>query len=259
MRLFYFVVILLVILSESVIALDDPDLIFYFTFEEISGDFIKDQSGKGHDGKIIGKVKLSDSGKRGKALELDGQSYLDLDGANFPANHIPRDAITLCAWVKCNQTGDHHEIFNARASDQTWLIHPEVRSENYFRWLLRSDGGVTMFEIKAGSVKWKEWMHFAGVYDGKKGYLYINAELVGENNASGKIAKDWGLGARIGWTIDDARHFNGLMDDLCLWKKALTLDEIKKVMEKGAEAVSGGEAVTPFRNITTTWGSLKAF
>ncbi len=258
MRLFYFILIFLLILSESVIALDDPDLIFYFTFEEISGDFIKDQSGKGHDGKIVGRVKLSDSGKRGKALELDGQSYLDLDGANFPADHIPRDAITLCAWVKCKQGGDH-AIFNARASDQTWLIHPEVRSENNFRWLLRSDGGATIFDIRAGSVKWNEWAHFAGVYDGKKGYLYINGVLEGENVGGGKIAKDWGSGARVGRNIDEARPFNGLMDDLCLWKKALTLEEIKKVMEKGAEAVSGGEAVTPFGNMTTTWGNLKTF
>lgn len=258
MKLFYFMVILLLLLSETVVALNDPDLIFYFTFEEIIGDFIKDQSGKGHDGRIVGKVKLSDAGKRGKALELDGQSYLDLDGPNFPADHIPRNAITICAWVKCKQGGDQ-AIFNARASDQTWLIHPEARADGNFRWLLRSDGGATIFDIRAGSVKWGEWMHYAGVYDGKRGALYINSELVGENSNSGKIAKDWGMGARIGRNIDDARPFNGLMDDLCLWKKALTLDEIKKVMEKGAEAVSGGEAVTPFLNITTTWGSLKAF
>ncbi|MGQ9609176.1 MAG: LamG domain-containing protein [bacterium] len=258
MRSFYFIVIFFLIISKSAIALDDPDLIFYFTFEEISGDFIKDQSGKGHDGKIVGKVKLSDSGKRGKALELDGQSYLDLDGANFPAAHIPRDAITICAWVKCKQGGDQ-AIFNARASDQTWLIHPELRSENNYRWLLRSDGGVTIFDIRAGSVKWGEWSHYAGVYDGKRGYLYINGVLEGENVGGGKIAKDWGLGARVGRNIDEARPFNGLMDDLCLWKKALTLDEIKKVMEKGAEAVSGGESVLPFGNIVTTWGDLKRF
>lgn len=258
-RLVYHLLVLVLVIALDVVnAGTDPDLIFYFTFEQIEGDVIKDQSGNGHHGRIVGKVKINNAGKRGNALELDGQSYLDLDGPSFPQEHIPREAITLCAWVKCKKTGDHHEIFNARASDQTWLIHPELRSEGNFRWLLRSDGGATIFDIRAGSVSWDEWTHFAGVYDGKKGILYINGVVEAENPGGAKIAKDWGSGARIGRTIDEARPFTGLMDDLALWKKALTAEQIKIVMEKGPDALFA-KSVSHAGNIATAWGKLKSF
>jgi len=234
----------------------DPDLIFYFPFEEFNGNIALDKSGNGHDGDIKGNIKIVDNGKFGKCAEFQTGSYIDMHGPDFPADQIPKSAITLCAWIKCKNTGDHHEIFNARASDQTWVIHPEARSDgNNFRWLLRTDGGTTIFDMRGGAVTWDSWQHFAGVYDGKKGILYINGENVGEANGGAKIAKDWGSGARIGRTIDDARPFTGLMDELIMWKKALTKDEIKVIMEKGLEATM---AVSPVGSISTTWGQLKS-
>jgi len=40
-----------------------------------------------------------------------------------------------------------------------------------------------------------------------------------------------------------------------MWKKALTKDEIKVIMEKGLEATM---AVSPVGSISTTWGQLKS-
>jgi hypothetical protein len=59
-----------------------------------------------------------------------------------------------------DNTGDHHALFNARASDQTWLVHPELRSDGGFRWLLRAAGGDTIFDIRAGQWTAGEWIHF---------------------------------------------------------------------------------------------------
>lgn len=233
----------------------DPDLIFYFPFEKFDGNTALDMSGNGLNGEIKGNIKIVD-GKFGKCAQFEKTAYIDLNGPNIPDDRIPKSAITLCAWIKCQSTGDHHEIFNARASDGTWVIHPEARGDaNNFRWLLRADGAATIFDIRAGSVTWDKWQHFAGVYDGKKGILYIDGEVAGEANGGAKIAKDWGSGARIGRTIDDARPFTGLMDELIMWKKALTKDEIKAIMEKGYEAFL---AVSPRESISTTWGQLKS-
>jgi hypothetical protein len=254
---FAFAVLMCFMLSGLVMA-GDPDLIIYLSFEEMNGKVIADQSGNGHDGDVNGKIKIVDGGKRGKAAEFASGDYIDMHGPDIPEDQIPTDAITVCAWVKCKNTGDHHEIFNARAKDATWVVHPEVRSAGNFRWLLRSDGGATIFDMQTGAVEWETWMHFAGTYDGKKGILYINGESVGENNGGVKIAKDWGSGARVGRTIDDARPFTGLMDDLNIWKKALTRDEILIVMEKGPEGIIKSEAVSPIGSVTTTWGQLKS-
>jgi hypothetical protein len=241
----------------SALAFDDPDLTFYFPFEEFDGNTALDQSGKGHNGTINGDIKIVDNGKLGKAAEFARTSFIDMDGPNILPEYIPKDEMTLSAWVKCESTGDHHAIFNARCGDSTWLIHPELRSDgNNFRWLLRTDGGGTIFDIRAGSVTWDEWLHYAGVYDGKKGILYIDGKQIAEMPGGAKIAKDWGQGARIGYNIDNARPFTGLMDELSLWKKALTQDEIKILMEEGMKALL---AVSPEGRLATTWGGLKAF
>jgi len=45
------------------------------------------------------------------------------------------------------------------------------------------------------------------------------------------IAGDWGLGARVGLTIDDARPFTGLMDEFRMYTRALSQDEILEIMQ----------------------------
>ncbi len=158
---------------------------------------------------------------------------------------------------QCDSLGGDHAIFNARASDETWLIHPEVRGgDGNFRWLLRTDGGTTIFDIRAGVAAPGGWVHFGGVYDSASGAaLYVNGVLVGEGVGGSQIAANWGLGARVGMNIDDARPFTGMMDDLSIWKRGLTGEEVVAVMEDGA--MTAGTAVDASGKATTTWAALK--
>ena len=55
---------------SSVLALDDPDLVFYFPYENFNGDTALDQSGKGHNGTINGNIKLVDGGNSRKPASL---------------------------------------------------------------------------------------------------------------------------------------------------------------------------------------------
>ena len=232
--LVFFTFVLGLAANASAQLLGDPDLVIYFSFDEVS-DIVADQSGNGHDGVVNGDVTADPGGKRGGAAKFASGSYLDLDGPGIPDEHIPKTGITLAAWAKCENTGGHHAIFNARATDSTWLIHPELRSDGTFRWLLRSAGGSTIFDIRAGVVTWDEWLHFAGTYDQATGKakLFINGELIREENISNppEIAGDWGSGARVGYNIDNARPFTGLMDMLWIFKRALSQDEILKAMQ----------------------------
>jgi len=74
--------------------LDDPTLVIYYSFDDF-GDTVADESGRGNDGIIHGDVTpASDEGHRGARFEgaggAAGFSYIDLDGANFPEEDIPR-------------------------------------------------------------------------------------------------------------------------------------------------------------------------
>jgi hypothetical protein len=234
--IFLFSLVLLAGLNGSALAsfLDDSSLVFYYSFDSVT-DIVVDESGNGHDGVVVGDVTAEPVGKYSGAAKFAMTSYLDLDGENFPVEEVPTAAITIAAWIKVENTGDHHAIFNARASDSTWLVHPEARSNGEFRWLLRSAGGSTIFDIRAGVVTWDEWLHFAGTYDKASGKatLYINGKKVHEENLSNPadIAGDWGSGARVGYNIDAARPFTGLMDDLLLFRRALSLAEVQKLMQ----------------------------
>jgi hypothetical protein len=212
----------------------DPSLVIYYSFDDV-GEIVADQSGKGHDGVVVGDVTAEAEGMISGAANFANGGYLDLDGPSIPAEDIPTSAMTLAAWIKIANTGGDHEIFNARASDESWLIHPEPKSSGDIRWLLRSYGGTTIFQIRAGTVTWDEWLHFAGTYDKDSGKaaLYINGELIEEMDVTdpADIAGDWDLGARVGKTIDDGRPFTGLMDEFRMYKRALSQDEILEVMQ----------------------------
>ena len=212
----------------------DSSLVIYYSFDEV-GDIVADQSGKGHDGVVVGDVTAEASGMYDGAANFASGSYLDLDGPSIPAEDIPTSAMTLAAWINIANTGGDHEIFSARASDESWLIHPEPKSSGDIRWLLRSYGGTTIFQIRAGTVTWDQWLHFAGTYDKESGkaVLYINGELIQEMDVAdpADIAGDWDLGARVGLTIDNGRPFTGLMDEFRMYTRALSHDEILAVMQ----------------------------
>ena len=101
----------------------DPDLVLYFDYEDFDGDTVLEKSGRGYDGEINGDVTQSNDGKFGKAAHFASGSFLDLDGPNVKAEDIPTEGMSLLAWINVEAITDM-AIFNARATDNTWLIHP---------------------------------------------------------------------------------------------------------------------------------------
>ena len=235
----------------------DPDLILYFDYEDFDGNTVVEKSGRGYDGEINGKVTQSDDGKFGKAAHFAASSFLDLDGPNIKKEDVPTEGMSIVAWINVEAVSDM-AIFNARAADNTWLVHPEARGDGNYRWLNRSPGGTTIFDIRAGKNKANEWVHYAGTFSraDELAVLYINGENVGEEKAQvgTPIAGDWGQGARVGFNIDNNRPFTGLMDDLNVWKRGLTEEEVSSIMNDSVETFLAVEAQG---KLTTTWGRLK--
>ena len=237
----------------------DPDLVLYFDYEEFTSDTVIEKSGRGYDGAINGDITQSNDGKFGQAALFASGSFLDLDGPNVKAEDIPTEGMSILAWINVEAVSDM-AIFNARASDNTWLVHPEARGDGNFRWLNRSPGGTTIFDIRGGENKANEWQHYAGTFSraDELAALYINGVKVGEEAArvGTPIAGDWGQGARVGYNIDNNRPFTGLMDDLNIWKRGLSEEEVNNIMNNGLGTVL--TAVEAQDKLATTWGRLKS-
>ena len=264
--LYLFLSIVLLSLASPAAAdfANDPELIVYYSFDEF-GDVVPDLSGKGNDGVVEGDITFEEEGYHDGAANFATGSYLDLNGADFAPEYIPTTAITIVAWAKCEDTGGHHALLNTRGGDSTWVMHPEFRSEGNFRWLLRSAGGNTIFDIRDGEVTWDEWQHFAGTYDQTTGRaaLYINGVTEADQtiNNPAEICGDWDLGARVGYNIDNARPFTGLMDDFCCFKRALSKEEVLSIMVSvGArgpafDPIPEEETVDVVRDVTVSWSA----
>ena len=237
----------------------DPDLVVYFDYEDFNGKTVLEKSGRGYDGEINGDVTQSDDGKFGKAGHFEAGSFLDLDGPNVDPDDIPTEGMSVIAWINVESISDM-ALFNARAADGTWLVHPEARGDGNYRWLNRGPNpGRTIFDIRAGENKADVWQHYAGTYSraDAKAVLYINGKQVGQeaSRLDTPIADNWGQGARVGFNIDNKRPFTGLMDDLNVWKRGLTEEEVNMIMNDGVDAFLAVEAQG---KLATKWAKLKA-
>ena len=93
--------------------------------------------------------------------------------------------------------------------------------------------------------------------------MYIDGELVAEYGndfveaAPGVEAADnWSGGARIGRDVDDSWQFNGLLDEFCIFKRALSPDEVKKLMQGMKTPIAYSPTPADGSILIDTWVTL---
>lgn len=193
-----------------------------------------------------GVLKLVD-GKVGKAGEFDGSTFLEVADADKLDG---MKALTIAAWIKPDKVTDT-AIVSKR------VAHQSEDAYNFFIYTGdRLDG-----RIDSSGDFWSttvieqgKWYHVAYVFDGEANQqrIYVNGAL----DAEGVQAKSEVLARNSSlWIgeLDDGRGFvyGGLMDELGIWNRALSEDEIKLTME-GIQA-----PVEPQRKLATAWGEMK--
>jgi hypothetical protein len=82
------------------------------------------------------------------------------------------------------------------------------------------------------------------VYEGGDQKLYVNGSLDASFKKSGTITVNED-NLTIGW-VDNNRYFDGIIDEVMIWSRALTEEEL-----------SGLLSVSPEGRLTTCWGYLR--
>lgn len=174
-----------------------------------------------------------------KSIKFDGTStYIDL---GTPAALAPDSAITVEAWIKVS-------VF-AAAAHQNTVVSKDGWSAGEGGFVLRCGGsGILSFNIAGKSPlgvsnSWKEvtspanaiplntWTHVAGTFDGATLKCFVNGVQVGSMAYAGTIDKNAQYITRVGRLADNQgasqyRYFNGYIDEVRIWERALPASEI---------------------------------
>jgi tetratricopeptide (TPR) repeat protein len=210
-------------------------LIGYWPMDKgVDGNII-DGSNTNNTATCFGTIEWSD-GKFNKAIYFDGTStYLNCGRSK---KLRPTSQLTVSAWVNV----DKFNYYAGIASN----VHDTQYTESGFSLLTDTDGvfgfglitgnGSMTYTNEAG-YSINQWYHLAGVYDGSESMLYVNGVKVNSNNQSGLI--DWDPESLYGFEIgrfaddDDEYYFQGAIDDVGIWSRALDAQEIAYLYNYG--------------------------
>ena len=236
-------------------------------FDEGNGNKINDSSGNGNDGQLLlgGQSKWVD-GKFGKALEFDGdQAFVEM---KTPTN-TGRQGHTISLWVNPDRIQKDFTVImsNHNPIPQGFSIQQRAaETNNFFHGLVVADAwqGPPFAVRPATQLIAGTWQHLVLVRDGRRGVLthWLNGLptagypiLRGAQTESDDNLRIGNTAAvkHAAWAAN--REFKGAVDEVIIFERPLTIDEILVLGEKSAEDAL---AVSPKGRLATTWGQLKA-
>lgn len=191
--------------------------------DKISDSFIQD-SINFNDGKVNG-ANLSKEGIKGSALSFNGtDSYVQIE--NSPDFNFENE-MTISAWAKPYDY-NQGQVFEKGNSG--------IYKDQYKGWRI-----VFRIDDKNFSLDWEqiaapkldEWYNIVGTYDGEYIKLYVNGEEVNSLTKEGTLSANEEP-AFIG-SSNNEKFFNGEIDEVSIYNKALTKDEIKALYDSYME------------------------
>lgn len=187
-------------------------------------------------GSLVGDVKF-EQGKVDQAFSLDGASFVSL-GNKAPLNLVGTQ-MTMAGWIKprVNSIAIYFGKTEYGTNPYLLLFSRGVSAR------LKSAGQevpVHAFSDFPSNTKFyvppiDEWTHVTLTYDGQQIKIYINGKLMGQAPKSGNIEGD-DVPFNIGGRANDqgTGKFNGLIDEVELFNRPLSPEEIKAIFEAGS-------------------------
>ena len=226
-----------------------------------------------NNGTLLGGATANAVGVVGQAFSFDGtNSYVQIpnNAALRPTN------LTVEAWVlfrSLNSAG------NAEPGEQYIVFKQNTRSSNFegynlgksrdpgyesLFFLVSSAAGVAVEVDSATVIATNVWYHVAGVRGSNFVQLYVNGKL--ERQAAVNFAQDYGTEPLYFGTSGQAawdRKFAGLLDEVSLYNRALSSNEVAAIYAAGAagkcKAVNGLTITTQPQSQNVAAGSNALF
>lgn len=203
----------------------------FWQLDEGSGTQAADSSGQGNTGTLMGlnNGDWSANGVYNSALCFNGSSGEEVAVPN-PSAGITAASVTVAGWVQVNPSLNTW-AWVAGHGDNYGLVANRFRRDDvlfYFyngsRW--RSVG------FNNTGVTDGEWHHIAGSFDSATGIIsvYLDGVLLNSAFFQETISYSIGNNASLG-SMQGIRNFNGCLDELQIYGRALTEQEVQTLAE----------------------------
>lgn len=198
----------------------DRGLIAWWKMEETDGSVLRDSSGRGHDAQVRRATvdQISVPGRVGNAVQFTKLSYGEV--ANHPDFALMQ--MTLQAWVKpeANQRIDA-QIISKQGS--YGLALPRNDAMKFYFWHM--DRVVEPKEPFAAG----RWVHLCATFDGAIRRFYRDGLRIASitSPTPPKTDDPVRIGALEGTVGDVQRYFQGAIDELRIYNRALSEEEVR--------------------------------
>ncbi|MDO8426207.1 MAG: LamG domain-containing protein [Deltaproteobacteria bacterium] len=172
-----------------------------------------------------------------------GLKALKITDASAPNLDITGN-ITFSAWIKLSTTANYMMMVSKLGASGNYSYEFGMHSNWTLRCNLSSNGTALTSAYAATVLLAGVWYHVAAVYNGTDIRLYVNGVLDsnGANNPKAYTGGIYNSTADFyaGKRTPSSYYFVGDMDDLAVWNRALSADEIRELYYLGDDY-----AVTP--------------
>ena len=211
---------------------DIPDLVGWWSFDNATDVLVPDQSGHALDAVNRGSVPVE--GKFGKALQFDGKSVLQINYQ--PVLDEFQKGITVMAWMK-KDTASYWNTLVSREVGNGWSEYMGLAVyKNQALFSIDPDGANYQNATGEELIQPDVWYHLAGTFDNDTIKIYMNGKLIKSGISKGPIRFSDQNPLLIGGNTNSQNQslvdcFKGTIDEVRIYKRALTLPEIKRFIE----------------------------
>lgn len=237
--------------AQAAVSDFDSSLVAHYTFDDGTAT---DSSGQGNNGTLV-NGPTTVVGQIGQALLFDGSDdYINAGSAS--SLNITSNQITMSAWIywKGHGAESNDGILAKNASGGGYRLL--VSSSNK---LLMQLSGTGSSQVSSNTtISTNSWIHVVGLYDGANLQLYING--IKDSNVTARtaniltaVAELWiGHGDDQAYPASYRYPFNGYLDDVRIYNRALFASEISELYQYG---LSGGDSSSSSTSVNGTCGS----
>ncbi len=231
------------VVPDPVVYAGDPTLVGWWKFDEGAGITARDSSSYGNDGTLIGDPRWVTGQIGSGALSFDGSDGL-VEASESPVLDID-STLTITAWVNLTNLSTYYFVVCKSPSGTAASNYPgnyEFRIQSATGLLefghQTAQGQEYVFYPSTTAITSGQWYHVAVTFlKGDRVEFYVNGESAGgaDQTANFGILNDEPI--RIGGRKDNYSFFNGLIDDVRIYSRVLTPEELPDVLRgKGPNA-----------------------